>query len=371
MFRHYFSRPTNTLNSAIGTFTLVFIGVIGGAVLSVTPELVKSLIGQLGFSPQQAGSSISAELGGMALATFPALYWIKACNWRAALLVSILIIVLGNLASCVFQSHSELLIIRALTGLGAGSAMIVCLAGISQTNKPEPVYGLWVAGQLIFTTIGLMIFPKVIPQTGLEIIFIVVSVMAVLLVLFIPNIPTSAAAQQEEQHQAQQGNTLAKILGWVSVFIFYIGIIAVWVFAKIIGESFGYDSTDISTALAASGLVGLVAAVAATAIGDKLGFLKPVTVGILIGVVGLYLILIEPNYLLFAIGICLFHFTWNFVLPYLLAILATLDDNGQLMALANLAIGSGLSVGPLIAGHFVESSGLIAPIWMSMGLLMC
>lgn len=371
MYKKWLTQKPENINGLKSILTLVFIGVVGGAILSVTPELVKSMISQLGLSPQQAGNLISAELGGMALATLPALYWIKRLNWRIVLLIAIAITIIGNTLTCFLQNYNSLLVLRCIVGFATGSAMIICLAGISQTEKSEPVYGLWVVGQLLFTTLGLTILPHVIPHTGLEIIFITVSLMALILALLVPNIPAKPLVTDSAVNSQSGSKLILSLLGWCAVFSFYIGIISVWVFSKLIGEHLGFSSYDVGNALAISGLVGIVAAISATLLSDKLGYAQPVTIGISLGVAGLYLILSEPDYLMFALGIGLFHFTWNFVLPYLMSLLASLDTNGRLMAMVNLAIGGGLATGPVIAGYLVETEGLISPIWLGIVLLLC
>jgi hypothetical protein len=65
-----------------------------------------------------------------------------------------------------------------------------------------------------------------------------------------------------------------------------------------------------------------------------------VSVGLLIG---------QPLLVRYAIAALLFKFTWTFVLPFILARVAGLDNNGRLMNSINLVIGGGMAAGPALS----------------------
>ncbi len=66
----------------------------------------------------------------------------------------------------------------------------------------------------------------------------------------------------------------------------------------------------------------------------------------------------------YAIAALLFKFTWTFVLPFILARVAGLDNSGRLMNSINLVIGGGMAAGPALAGallqHFASADPLLA-----------
>ncbi|RTG61299.1 MFS transporter, partial [Serratia marcescens] len=65
----------------------------------------------------------------------------------------------------------------------------------------------------------------------------------------------------------------------------------------------------------------------------------------------------QPLLLRFALAALLFKFTWTFVLPFILARVAGLDNDGKLMNGINLVIGGGMAIGPTLAGSLIEYSG--------------
>ena len=79
---------TGTQNNNTGNYRVLTIlsllSTFGAAVYFIAPLLVGGYVTQLGFSSQQGGYIISAELAGFAVAAIPAAIWVKRFNWRTA-----------------------------------------------------------------------------------------------------------------------------------------------------------------------------------------------------------------------------------------------------------------------------------------------
>lgn len=143
----------------------------------------------------------------------------------------------------------------------------------------------------------------------------------------------------------------------LAVLSFYISLSAVWTFIGSIAAAAGLSPVNSGQVLAAATLFGIVGAGSAAFIsarrrGDGLIWLG---YGLLIA--GIALLIRDPLLLRFAVAAVLFKFTWTFVLPFILARVAGLDNNGKLMNNINLVIGGGMAIGPTLAGYLIESSG--------------
>ncbi|SAT71890.1 major facilitator family transporter [Klebsiella variicola] len=84
-----------------------------------------------------------------------------------------------------------------------------------------------------------------------------------------------------------------------------------------------------------------------------------VSVGLLIG---------QPLLVRYAIAALLFKFTWTFVLPFILARVAGLDNNGRLMNSINLVIGGGMAAGPALAGALLQRFASADPLLAAAGV---
>jgi len=101
---------TGTHNNKAGNYRVLTIlsllSTCGAAVYFIAPLLVGGYVTQLGFSSQQGGYIISAELAGFAVAPIPAAIWVRRINWRTALYLAAGSIILMNLITSSLTGFS-------------------------------------------------------------------------------------------------------------------------------------------------------------------------------------------------------------------------------------------------------------------------
>ncbi|WP_218834928.1 hypothetical protein [Rhodococcus sp. ACS1] len=117
------------------------------------------------------------------------------------------------------------------------------------------------------------------------------------------------------------------------------------------------DNETSSVILSIATVLGIAGSVGATVLGARPSTRINLLVGYLAMTLSVALLAGIPGVLRFTLAALLFKFTWTFILPYLMATLSGLDRSGQLVNLANLAIGGGFALGPLMGGRLVESAG--------------
>lgn len=338
---------SNTPASADSRYCLlsvVTIAAVVPAVLLMAPAIVGALINGLGLSPQHAGYLVSIELGGMALATLPALLWLPRWDWRVAMRGALLLAAAADLLSCLADSFPLLAAARFLAAIGQGSAMILCMTVIGLSSRPDANYGWWTVGQLVFGAVGLAAAPLLLPITGMAGLY---ALLAGLLLLLVPTARFLPAGGPP----APVGKSplpLAGLAGLAAIFIFYVAISGVWTFAERIADSAGFDAVRTGAVLAQASIVGIFGALTATLLGTRIGRLAPIVSGLGLSVAGIWLMHSPGALPAFALACYAFKFAWTFVLPYLLAVIAALDPGGRLMALVNLTIGGGLAAGPAL-----------------------
>ena len=116
--------------------------------------------------------------------------------------------------------------------------------------------------------------------------------------------------------------------------------------------------------LAAATVCGIIGAGGAALRGTRRADRLPVWLGYGLLILSVGLLIGQPLLARYAIAALLFKFTWTFVLPFILARVAGLDNNGRLMNSINLVIGGGMAAGPALAGallqHFASADPLLA-----------
>lgn len=334
------------VNSVGALAAVMMVAAVLPSLLYMAPTIVGELVEQRGFTPQQAGWIMVAESAGMALAAVPATWWMPRISWRVALRVSLLLIALANVASALAPNFSTLIVARSFASLGQGSATVLCLAVIGMTQKTERNYGFWTASQLLFAAAGLLAAPYFLPKFGLSGFFLGLAVIMTALTLVAVRFPIRPRMAAEARFSGPLHPAALMLL--VGVFLYYVSNAAVWTYAERIGNSFGFTAAALAQRLAFASTFGIIGAVLASVIGDRLGRTAPLAAAIALAVAAIFAMITPGSLLIFTIGACAFTFTQTFSLPYFLAVAAGLEKSPRLIVFSNFMIGGGITAGPAI-----------------------
>ncbi|MBZ9557490.1 MFS transporter [Halomonas coralii] len=335
---------------------IVAFAAIAPAVLMAAPAIAAQLAQQLQLGPVRIGNLFSAELGVMSLATLPAYWWLPRCGWRGVALLAGLVFIAGNIASTLVDGYYGLMACRVVSALAGGTLMVLCISAASRLDNKDRVYGLWVLGQLVFGAVGLWLLPGLFERYGLAVAYWLLAgcmTLCLPLVRAFPRRPMTARRPAD----ARSLPRLVFVLGVLAVLCFYVGLSGVWTFIGGIAADAGLAPAASGEVLSLATLLGIVGAGCATLIGNRRWRPALLVVGYLLMIAAIGLLYGTPAMPRFIVAALVFKFTWTFALPYILATLAELDDSGRLMSTINLVIGSGLALGPALAGRVIETSG--------------
>ena len=325
----------------------VLLSAIAPLILLTAPMVVGALITLYGFTPQQAGLSISVELGAMSLAGLPALWWMPRHPWRPFVVAALLLLVAANLACTLVHSFAALTCWRLLSGLGGGTLMVVAMSAIAGTHQPERNFGWWTVGQLAMGALALALLPQVLPWVGLHGLYVALAVLLAAGLLLVRFLPQRAAAPLDAG-VCFTGSYGRASLALAGILVFYIALSGVWTFLERIGVANGLTAATIGRHLTLASVCGIAGCLAATALGARLRRGLPLLLGLALLVGSIILLMGRLSPAEFLLGSGGFKFAWTFALPFMLAVTASLDASGRILALANLMIGCGLALGPAV-----------------------
>ena len=158
---------TQDVDSTISLISIVILGMVNIAILYVAPVLIGAMVEVLEFSEAQAGYVISAELLGMLLATFPALYYINRINWRKGIFIALTLMICGGLFSASIETFQALFISRFLFGLAAGFFHGNLFVDYWIDLRPRSHLWLLGDGSVSDGRFGFVYFAKLISNMGL------------------------------------------------------------------------------------------------------------------------------------------------------------------------------------------------------------
>lgn len=360
---HALTQPSGLVFTARLLAAIVIFAAIAPGILMTAPAVAAQLASEWRLSPGQIGYLFSAELGAMSLATLPAWWWMSRLSWRRVALCACAVFLAANLVSATVSQYETLLIARFVASLAGGTLMILCISCAAGTANPSRVYAFWVLGQLLLGVLGLLILPGLFASFGLKAVYLILA--AIMLCC----LPLVAAFPLRFQPMSASGlrpsvAPLRKVLAVLAVLTFYISLSAVWTFIGTIGSAAGLTPSHIGMVLAAATVFGIVGAGGAALRGTRRPDRIPVWLGYALLIASIALLVGHPLLMRFALAAVLFKFTWTFVLPFILARVAGLDNSGRLMNSINLVIGGGMAAGPALAGallqHFASADALLA-----------
>ncbi len=341
--------------STIWAITLLAAVTPVAAVLS--PLLVGAYVTSLGFSAQQAGYLIAAELIGAALSTFSTLLIVGRLNWHKILYVSIGIIITAYVISIGLTSFEMLLPTRFISGLALGTVMTMTIVVTGMTRDQERTFGFWSLGQIIVAVLGFAVLPHILPLVGVKGFFMGMAVAMTLLLYPVRFMPATGSAEHQMGWKGIQPRVrrLAP-LGLLALLLFFTAIGSVWAYVERIAAAAQLDAALIGYVLSAASIVGVIGAGTATWLSTRMGRLLPPLLGYALVALGVLLLFSLQSVTLYAISSQVFKFAWWFTLPYLLANMTLLDPSGRIAILTNFVIACGMGLGPAIAATILEIS---------------
>ena len=350
-------------NAPISIAAAVYVSIVGVFALMIMPIVPGVLISQLGFSEEAAAGVIAAEVGGGALASIIAMFWIGRVNWRSAALLSVLVVVVGNAVSVFITDATTLTIVRFIVGLlGQGTAFVIGISMIQSTSDPDKNFGSVIAAQVAFGVLALLSLQRIVTAfDSIGGVYIPLAVLAIIGLPLIRNLATGFEAQPEQQSQKPAGSFLLPVAGLIVMLIWCVGLGSMWAFVGLIGEAGGLEAVDAQLALAVSSGVAIFGAIGAAVLAGKgVGRFMPVTIALLAQASMAWFLQGEMNWLEMAIKASIFQIFWNMTGPFIMGAIASSDTSGKVSVLIPAAQTAGFSIGPIIAVAYMTEGSFVA-----------
>ncbi|MGU7838829.1 MFS transporter [Burkholderia sp. AW33-5] len=347
---------------------LVVFAAITPLLLLVAPAVAGQLATQLGLSASQIGTYFFVELGAFSLATVPSYLWLGRVDARRVAACAIALFGAGNLLTALWMpGFGPLLALRAVTALGGGSLMVLCMTSAATSENSDRVYGLWVVGQLVAGAVGLFMLPHVFAAFGLRALYVALAALALLAAPLSRGFPATLGARPASARAARGAATdaprLFVALAIGAVLSFYLAIGSVWTFASRAAAEAGLDPQSTGNVLAIASVMGIAGAALASCAGGRLARRTMLAAGYALLAAALVALAALPHASGYGAAIFAFKFAWTFVLPFILATVAQIDTSGRLVATLNFVIGAGLAAGPLLAGLLLDAGGTMRALF--------
>ena len=325
------------------------------------PFFVGGLISELGFTQAQANLISSAEIAGMALSSLLGAAWIGRFNWRHVALFALFAVLAGNLFSFYVENFQVLVATRFITGLvGHGTAFALGVSAIGNTSQPDRNFGFTIASQVAMGALTALIVPKTIAIYGIAGMCAPAAILAVVAMAFIPRLATSGHAQTPDSNQSKRtGILILPLLGLLVMIIWQMGVGPFFNNLVPYGISIQLDPSDIGTALFLSTGLSIIGPLTASALANKINRKIPVCIALTIQLLIILSFQGDITWIGFTIRAILFQTAWNFTGPFLMGMIANLDESGRYSVLIPASQLGGIALGHAVIASLVQGSNLI------------
>ena len=347
------------------------IGLLSYAAL---PILISSTMTNLDINEKSVGILYSLEFITAALSSIFIAPKIGKINRTKIAFAGAFIVIAGNLTSGLWSNYELLLIIRPITGIGAGLALASGNATISNSKYPAKISGMM---NVLFVALlaFLMLYLSYLNESwGMRGVYFGLAAITLSFLFLLRLMPLRPSRYESESFSKITDNigifSIAGIAILAVFFMFTLRDSMSWAFADRIGNIVGYSSNEMGQLLSLQALIGLVGPIITTIIGFKFGVRFPLLLGIVFAGLTSYAIFLSPE-LPFLFDGALLVWTAGYFLgiSYLTAYAATLDIDGRIVAASGSAMVLGVAAGPALSGYLITKGGYNLAAWTTLVLV--
>ncbi|WP_321393560.1 MFS transporter [Emcibacter sp.] len=342
---------------------------LGGAFLT-------AFVDGLGISREAAGYIVSANKYGAAFGALIATLGTRYLSWRKVAYFVLPGMIAIDLLSFQITSSEVLVGVRFLHGMIGGFLVGLGLGVIARTENPDSGYGMLLAVQYSFGSLGIFLVPKLVGTYGPGAAFgalICFSLITLVMVPFIPDYPPREKPSiTPGKAKASRRRFLPLILALAAVFLFQATNMGVADYAFELGKDSGFEVSSLSNILSVANIISVSGALLVYVIGIKFGRTLPILLGVLTAMAFTFALHWSEIGWIYFVANTVTGITWAFCISYLLGLCATFDGHGQMAALGGFVSKMGLASGPFIAASVVGEGNFTLIINLAaVGLIVC
>ncbi len=346
--------PSRDVNNSRSLLAAIYLSVIGASVFIVQPGFVQGLVEYYSFTEQQAGYIASAEVWGIAVTSLALALGGHNYSWQLILKASVLLFVVGNLAS--LRAGDLLLFggLRFVTGLGSGGMVSLTFTIIGLTRLPDRNFGYLIMGVLTYGALGLWAMPVAFDLVGIEGVIVFFALFGATGWLCLAHLPDSGEEHLQVEADAIDLDTGFCALAILAMFTYFFAQGIIWAYLFLIGLDGGLTEQGVATGLMLSQFLGIAGAFVAAVTGSRFGRIIPLAISILGGALVLGALFGQFTTVVYVVTVCVYNFAWNMTHPFLLAAMASFDQHGRVVVYAVAAQMLGLAIGPAFAATLLQ-----------------
>jgi hypothetical protein len=267
----------------------------------------------------------------------------------------------GGCAAALIPNAYTFLVGCAVGGAGFGVLLNSTNRLIATCGTVQRAYAVFQVTETVFGVTFFMLAPLLLRQFGVPAVFSTLAVMALLAFVLLTTLPTPSRESDVTSGSAADNRHIgAAALVLFALMMYCMGYNVVGSFLVVIGRTIGLEATQIGRIMSLGLGAGLVGAVTARLLGERLGIVVPVVVSAAILIVDLLILATTSSSDVFTIAVVIMFVCSVFVVPYFMTKLAFIGDAGRWASIGPAFVLAGIALAPSIAAYVSTTRNLAA-----------
>ncbi len=342
------------------TVTALTNGSVALLILGLQPIVLGALSDEGRLTLGQIGGAATAELLAIGVTTGLLAAGRRPAHLRAtnAFVAAALAAVDG--ASC--YAHGVGLVgLRGCAGVSEGVLLWIAVSIITRAPRPDRLSGVFLGAQTLAQAVAAGLLPlTLMARSGANGAFVLLAILSAAAVFGSPFLPDGLPALPKPSTGG--GVPLPGVVGLTSVFLYWAGLVGLWVFLDQLGAHAHVSAASVGFAVSAA----LAAQIAGTAIATvTTGRLPTLPILVACGTAALactWIVGSASSAAPYFAAVLAFGFLWMFAAPYQIKLVLDLDSSRRTALLIPAAQLIGSAAGPLVTSALASGSGLAAVV---------
>lgn len=364
------SSAMSRTNSEFGRYVLVsLLLTLGCTTLFMAPVMISAISAHYALSAAGVGTLTTVELICSGVTALGLANYLRTANIARLALIATAGMLLCQALSAVSLALPVFIAVRMLAGLSYGTCYaIACYLASQSPANVRIISAAFITASAVYGG-ALFFLPPVVAEFGPRGIFAPLAVFALLVLLVVIKVG-NLPRHDVPADQPATGRAAARRDLWLLLIMCAVGngsLQMLWTFSQGAAEAKKFDIHVTAAILSASLLFNIVGCLVAAALNQRAGVSRPLVFGMLGGMASGIIVGASVTVVGFAAGYILYGFACFFVVPYLFAAGAALDDTGRAATLGGGTMYMAGSISPLIGGLIVDHISLGAVGWVAAG----
>ena len=364
------------------TISAIIVAGASTVMIGEMPLFADMFVKYFQISAGNAGWTLSVEFMGVGLGAALAFFMLPRVRWPRLALAAALLSLAANMASPAASGIAMLMMLRGLSGLGAGLLYSTAIGAVSNARQLGRAFGGVVLAQSVFPVIYAAGLTWTASRVGLAaaiasmaLWFALCAALSFALRGTVSHRASNPAV--DEAHRGGNRTELSAILSLIALMLFMTSVFAYWSYATRLGIERGFDPVMVANSIPLGLIGGGVCAVVAMVCGDRPGRLRMAALACAMLLAGAIAAAQAGSIAVFEGGLTLFCGGWSLGVAYFMSMTAFY---GQEATIARFIPGAQILssfLGPAIAagligdGSSVAAAAIAAEVLAFAALLLC